>query len=65
MIDREVLRLELWEGLSHSEIAMALAITADAARQRAFRARRHLAAEYDKLTRQTADAGRVGKEGIR
>jgi RNA polymerase sigma-70 factor (ECF subfamily) len=58
-VDREVLRLELWEGLSHSEIAIALAITPDAARQRAFRARRHLATEYEKLTTQAADAGRL------
>jgi len=49
-IDQEILRLELWEGLSSSEVAVALAIKPEAARQRASRARRHLAEEYDKLT---------------
>jgi RNA polymerase sigma-70 factor (ECF subfamily) len=49
-IDREVLRLELWEGLTHSEVAVALAIKPESARQRASRARRNLAKEYAKLT---------------
>jgi RNA polymerase sigma-70 factor (ECF subfamily) len=48
-IDQEVLRLELWEGLSHLEVAVALDITPEAARQRASRARRNLTREYEKL----------------
>jgi RNA polymerase sigma factor (sigma-70 family) len=48
-IDQEVLRLELWEGLSHDEVAVALDIRPDAARQRMSRARRNLTREYDKL----------------
>ena len=48
-IDQEVLRLELWEELSHAEVAVALDISPEAARQRASRARRNLAQEYEKL----------------
>ncbi len=49
-IDQEILRLEFWEGLSHAEVARALAIKPQAIRQRAYRARRNLSAELDKLT---------------
>jgi RNA polymerase sigma-70 factor (ECF subfamily) len=51
-IDQEILRLEFWEGLSHAEVARALGIKPQAIRQRAYRARRNLTAEYDKLTRE-------------
>jgi RNA polymerase sigma-70 factor (ECF subfamily) len=51
-VDQEILRLEFWEGLSHAEVAVALAINPLAMRQRAYRARRNLTAEFDKLTRQ-------------
>ena len=50
-IDQEILLLEIWEGLSHAEVAIALAITPQAVRQRAYRARRNVVREYDKLTR--------------
>jgi RNA polymerase sigma factor (sigma-70 family) len=50
VIDREILRLEFWEGLSHADVAKALAITPQAIRQRAYRARRNLTIEYGKLT---------------
>ena len=50
-IDQEILLLEIWEGLSHAEVATALAITPQAVRQRAYRARRNVVTEYDKLTR--------------
>lgn len=48
-IDQEVLRLELWEGLSHVDVAVALDIRPEAARQRVSRARRNLTREYDKV----------------
>jgi RNA polymerase sigma-70 factor (ECF subfamily) len=48
--DQEVLRLTLWEELSTAETAVALGISVDAAKQRASRARRRLAAEFDLLT---------------
>jgi RNA polymerase sigma-70 factor (ECF subfamily) len=49
-IDREILLLEIWEGLSHADVAIALATTPQAVRQRAYRARRNVVREYDKLT---------------
>jgi RNA polymerase sigma-70 factor (ECF subfamily) len=60
-IDREILRLTLWEELSHAEIAVVLGIEAGAVKQRAFRARHNLAAEYRKLTgERTSPAARKG-----
>lgn len=41
--DREILRLVAWEGLTHTEVAMALGITPNAAAIRVHRARRRLA----------------------
>ena len=50
-IDQEVLRLTLWEELSHADVAMVLGIEASAVKQRAYRARRNLANEYQKMTK--------------
>ena len=52
-IDREVLRLTLWEEMSHADVAAALGIGLGAVKQRAYRARRNLAAEYQKLSNQS------------
>ncbi len=49
-IDQEILRLTLWEELSHVEIATVLGIEVTAAKQRAYRARQNLADEYRRLT---------------
>lgn len=49
-IDQEILRLTLWEELSHAEVAVVLGIEAIAVKQRAYRARQNLADEYRKLT---------------
>ena len=49
-IDQEVLRLTLWEELSHADAAAVLGIDAAAVKQRAYRARRNLATEYQKLS---------------
>ena len=49
-IDQEVLRLTLWEELSHADVATVLGIDPSAVKQRAYRARRNLATEYQKLT---------------
>lgn len=49
-IDQEVLRLTLWEELSHADAATVLGIDAAAVKQRAYRARLNLATEYQKLT---------------
>ena len=51
-IDQEVLRLTLWEELSHADAAVVLGIEAAAVKQRAYRARRNLANEYQKLTKE-------------
>lgn len=48
-LDREILRLTLWEELTPTEAALVLDITPNAAKQRAHRARRHLVREYRKL----------------
>ena len=50
-IDQEILRLTLWEELSHADAATVLGIDAAAVKQRAYRARRNLATEYQKLTK--------------
>ena len=49
--DQEILRLTLWEELSHADVAVVLGIDAAAVKQRAYRARRNLAAEYQRLTK--------------
>lgn len=61
-IDQEILRLTLWEELSHADVSVVLGIEATAIKQRAYRARRNLAAEYQKLTegRQPPAARRGG-----
>ena len=50
-IDQEILRLTLWEELAHADVAVVLGIEPTAVKQRAYRARRNLAVEYQKLTR--------------
>jgi RNA polymerase sigma-70 factor (ECF subfamily) len=45
-LDREILRLALWESLGSDAIATALAMTPAAVRQRTARAKRKLAAEF-------------------
>ena len=49
-IDQEILRLTLWEELSHADVAAVLGIEVTAVKQRAYRARQNLADEYRKLT---------------
>jgi RNA polymerase sigma factor (sigma-70 family) len=46
---QEVLRLFVWEGLSGSELAVALDVSVDAAKQRLSRARRELTDAYNRL----------------
>ncbi|MEX1133673.1 MAG: sigma-70 family RNA polymerase sigma factor [Acidimicrobiia bacterium] len=50
-IDQEVLRLTLWEELSHADVAVVLGIETSAVKQRAYRARRNLANEYQRITK--------------
>jgi len=48
-IEQEVLRLSIWEDLSHAEIALVLNISGDAVKQRLSRAKRNLTREYNRL----------------
>jgi len=50
-VDQEILRLTLWEELSHADVATVLGIEPSAVKQRAYRARQNLTDEYRKLTR--------------
>jgi RNA polymerase sigma-70 factor (ECF subfamily) len=51
-IDQEILRLTVWEELSHDAVAVVLGIEIGAVRQRAFRARHNLTAEYNRLDKE-------------
>ncbi len=55
--DAEVLRLAEWAQLSNVDVAAALRIEPDAARQRLHRARRRLAREYGRLQSRIAGEG--------
>jgi RNA polymerase sigma factor (sigma-70 family) len=55
--DTEVLQLVEWAQLSTTDVAAALRIEPDAARQRLHRARRHLAREYGRLRSRIAADG--------
>ncbi len=48
-VDQEILRLTLWEELSAADAGAVIGVTAEAARQRASRARGRLAAEFRRL----------------
>jgi RNA polymerase sigma-70 factor (ECF subfamily) len=50
--DSEVLRLACWEGLTNSEIAAVLGLSANATAQRLHRARRNLTKRFDRLAGQ-------------
>jgi RNA polymerase sigma-70 factor (ECF subfamily) len=47
--DQEILRLNVWEELSHADIALALGISVGAVRQRFYAAKKKLADEYNRL----------------
>lgn len=47
--DQEILRLTLWEEITPKEAGLVLGISADAAKQRAHRARQRLAEEFHRL----------------
>ncbi len=51
-IDQEILRLTVWEELSHAEVGVVLSIDPGAVKQRAYRARQNLTTEYNKLTQE-------------
>jgi RNA polymerase sigma-70 factor (ECF subfamily) len=51
-VDQEILRLTLWEGLSHADVATVLDLEPGTVKQRAYRARRALATEFLKLNQE-------------
>lgn len=59
---QEVLRLSVWEGLSGPELAVAMDISVDAAKQRLSRARRDLADAYNRLDEETSRRSLLRKE---
>lgn len=60
-MDREVLMLAAWEGLSHSEIADVVGASLAAVDKRLVRAKKRLAREFAVVTR--LSAGRLGEAG--
>jgi RNA polymerase sigma-70 factor (ECF subfamily) len=52
-VDQEILRLTLWEGLSHADVAKVLDVAPSVIKQRAYRARHALAVEFQKPNRNT------------
>lgn len=52
-IDREILMLSAWEGLSHAEVSTALDISLAAVDKRLVRAKQRLAREFRSITRST------------
>lgn len=64
-IDREILRLALWEELSHSDIAMVLDVRVDAVRQRLSRALKNLAREFERLERKPSPTPVAKRGGVR
>ncbi|HKX76360.1 MAG TPA: sigma-70 family RNA polymerase sigma factor [Acidimicrobiia bacterium] len=61
-VDQEILRLTVWEELSLADVAQALSLAPAAVKQRAYRARRNLTAEYNRLAG-VDRRSRAGKEG--
>jgi DNA-directed RNA polymerase specialized sigma24 family protein len=59
-LDREVLRLTIWEGLSHEQVGRVLDCTPNAVAIRAHRARRRLGELLDRTERSAARADMDG-----
>ena len=62
--DQEVLRLSLWEELSHSEVATVLGINVAAVRQRLSRALKNLTREFNRLDKRRTRAPAAQKGGV-
>lgn len=61
--DREILRLSLWEELSHAEIARVMNTTPEAVKQRAYQARRRLSRELARADSGMRPQSRLSLEG--
>jgi RNA polymerase sigma-70 factor (ECF subfamily) len=62
--DQEILRLSIWEGLSHEDIASALDLETAAVRQRFSRALTHLTNEFNRLEKQKNQSPAAQKGGV-
>jgi RNA polymerase sigma-70 factor (ECF subfamily) len=62
--DQEILRLSIWEGLSHEDIASALDLKTAAVRQRFSRALTHLTKEFNRLEKQTSQSPAAQEGGV-
>lgn len=62
--DQEILRLSLWEGLSHGDIASVLDLKADTVRQRFSRALTHLTEEFNRLQKQGSQSPAAQEGGV-
>ncbi|MGD2100985.1 MAG: sigma-70 family RNA polymerase sigma factor [Acidimicrobiia bacterium] len=62
--EREILRLSIWEDLSHSEVAAVLGISVDSAKQRLSRARKSLTREYNRLENRRSRTPAAQKGGV-
>lgn len=60
--DQEILRLTLWEELTHEEVSRVLGIEVGAVKQRAHRARHRLGVEYRRLIGEQPNPPLLGKE---
>ena len=62
--EQEILRLSIWEDLTHADVATVLNITVDAAKQRLSRARKSLAREYNRLEKRRPRTPAAQKGGV-
>jgi RNA polymerase sigma-70 factor, ECF subfamily len=63
--DQEIIRLSLWEELSHADIGVIFDISPDAAKQRFYEARRHLGREFNRLESKQVNPPATQKGGGR
>ena len=63
-IDREILRLSLWEELSHAEVASVLSLHVDAVRKRLSRALENLTREFNRLEAKKSRPPAAQKGGV-
>lgn len=63
-IDQEILRLSLWEELSHAEVASVLNLAVDAVRKRLSRALENLTREFNRLEGKRSQSPAAQKGGV-
>lgn len=61
--DQEILRLMVWEDLTYSQVSVAMGISLEATRQRLSRAKRRLAHEYDRMSKDSSTSASTREGG--